>query len=146
MSYLMRRDERESSLPDLFNRVFGSDFFGDFFEGDVPAINVKEKKKRYELEVSVPGFEKEDFEVKVEKNILTISGERTHQTEESEGEEKGRLLRKEFSSRSFCRSFTLPENIDTESIAVKYRNGILDIKLPKMEKAEEELVKRIEIK
>lgn len=146
MSYLVRRQERESSLPDLFSRVFGSDFFSNFFEGDVPAINVKEKKNKYELAVSVPGFEKEDFNVKVERNVLTIAGEKTCKQEEKDKDDDTRILRQEFSSSSFSRSFSLPENIDTDKIDVVHKNGVLNITLPKMEKAKEDSVKTIEIK
>ncbi|MCD7962803.1 MAG: Hsp20/alpha crystallin family protein [Rikenellaceae bacterium] len=114
------------------------------FDGDLPATNVTENDKEFKLALSVPGYSKEDFKVHVDKNILTISAKK-----ESKNEEKGeneKILRQEFKSSSFRRSFTLPEDIDTENISAKQNDGILEIVFPKQEKAQEENVKKIEIK
>lgn len=144
MSDLMKKREEERSLPGMFNRLMGQDFFGDFFEGDVPAINVKESKRKFAMEISTPGFDKKDLDVEVNGNILTISGR--HSAEHEEKDEDERVLRREFSSRSFSRSFILPENVEAGKIDVKQKNGILVIDLPKLQEVEKEKVKKLEIK
>lgn len=146
MSNLMKTHDREKEvyLPDLLNRFFGNEFFYNSFDGDVPAINVKENKKAFTLEVSVPGYSKDDFSVNVNKNILTISGKKT--VEKEEKDEESKILRQEFSSSAFSRSFTLPEHIETDHIDATQKNGILKITLPKLETAKEDKIKKIEIK
>jgi HSP20 family protein len=93
----------------------------------IAPVNIKETEKDYELEIVAPGFEKENFKVNLENNILTIEGEK--KTEEENKNEK--LVRREFKSQSFKRSFTVDENIDTENISAKYVNGVLTLNLPK---------------
>jgi len=79
------------------------------------------------LEVIAPGFEKEDFKINLEKNLLTISADK-----KSENEVKTeKHLRNEYKHQSFKRSFTIDEKINTETIDAKYVNGILTLNLPK---------------
>lgn len=111
-----------------------SDLFDDnwlktkFANGDwSPAINVVDNEGNYEIEVAAPGIKKDDFKVSVEKGLLTISGK----TESEQEEKKKNYTRKEFSSRSFSRSFTLPENVNDEDVNAKYDNGILKLTLTK---------------
>lgn len=144
MNGLMKRNERNGLFPSFFNRYWDNDFFNNFMESDVPAVNVKENKKEFKLEISVPGYEKGDISLNVENNVLTISAKKETKNEEKGEDEK--VLRQEFTSSSFYRSFTLPENIDTENILAKEKNGVLKISLPKMEKAPEDRRKKIEIK
>lgn len=92
-----------------------------------PAVNITEKEQHYELVFAVPGFEKNQFSIQTEQGILTISAT---QEERKEANENG-YLRKEFEIRSFKRSFTLDENIDNNSIAARYENGLLTVTLPK---------------
>lgn len=90
-------------------------------------VNVKEVENGYQLDLVAPGFDKEDFKVALDKNLLTISVEK--KSEEETKNEK--VLRQEYKYRSFKRSFTLDENIDAENIDVKYVNGVLSFTLPK---------------
>ena len=90
-------------------------------------VNIKETEKDYELEVIAPGFEKENFKVNLENNILTIEGEKNTEEENN----NGKSVRREFKSRSFKRSFTVDDKIDTENISAKYVNGVLTLNLPK---------------
>lgn len=143
MSNVMRWNEREL-LPSFFGRYRDNDFFNDSWEADLPAVNVKENKKEFKLEISAAGFDKGDFNVEVNKNIMTISARKEMTNEEKDKEDK--VLRQEFRSSSFSRSFTLPENVDTDHIVAKEKNGILSISLPKKDKAPEETKKKIEIK
>jgi len=93
-------------------------------------VNIKESENGYSLEVVAPGIAKEDFRLQVNDKVLTISFEQKKETEEKEN---GKWLRKEFKVRSFKRTFTLGEQVDTEKISAAYENGILHLDLPKKE-------------
>ncbi|MES2893067.1 MAG: Hsp20/alpha crystallin family protein [Bacteroidota bacterium] len=117
-------------MNDLFNdfpAALGKSVREDVF--NFPPVNITEKPASYVLEVAAPGWEKADFNVKLDGNLLTIS------TAKKEGAkvEGDKIVRKEFGSRSFKRSFTLDDKIDAASIAAKYENGILKLELPKKE-------------
>ena len=94
-------------------------------------VNIKESNSGYHLEVAAPGMNKENFDMAIEKKLLTISAEK--QTEQKKDDEK--FTRKEFSYTNFKRSFTLPENIDTNNIKAVYEHGILKVDLLKKEAA-----------
>ena len=94
----------------------------------VPA-NIHETKDGYHVELNAPGRNKEDFKVNLENGLLTISFEKKEETENKDY----KTVRKEFSLRSFKRSFTLDEKINTAGILAKYENGILKVYLPKKE-------------
>lgn len=96
---------------------------------NLPAVNTCETNDNYELEFNVPGRKKEDFKITIDKNILTVSFER----KEEQKDENKKYIKKEFSSRSFKRSFTLDEKINADAINAKYENGILFLTLPKKE-------------
>ncbi len=100
-------------------------------------VNIQETEKGYELHVVAPGIRKEDFKINVDKNVLTVSYEHKEETkEEGKDENLVKSLRTEYSVRSFKRSFTLNEKIDTTAIAAKYTDGILSVTLPKKENSE----------
>ncbi len=99
------------------------------FKASTPLVNIKESNSGYHLEVAAPGMSKENFDIAVDKNLLTISAEK--QTEQKKEEEK--FTRKEFSYTNFKRSFTLPENIDASNIKAVYEHGILKVDLLKKE-------------
>lgn len=143
MSTLIKKREKTERLPDFFN-FLGNDFFSNFSDGDVPAVNVKETKKAYMLEISAPGYSKKDFDIHVNNNILTISGKKTVEKEVKDDDSK--MLRQEFSSSSFSRSFTLPEHVETGNIDAMQKDGILKLTLPKLATAKEDKVKKIDIK
>ncbi len=95
---------------------------------DVPAMNVKEEKDAFIIDVAAPGMKREDFKVEIDRGVLMISAT----TEERKEEKTDTFRRQEFSYRDFKRSFWLPENIMAEQIVAHYENGILQLKLPKM--------------
>jgi HSP20 family protein len=103
-------------------------------------VNIKEIETGYELELVAPGYDKEEFKIKLDKNLLTISGEKK---KESEGT-ADKYIRKEYTNQVFERSFTVEETIDAENISAKYVNGILTLNLPKKAIVKEE-VKQINI-
>ena len=131
----------------IFNRGFGS-IMEDLLQNKkiradelvnedkmhVP-INIIENDTHYSLQVIAPGLKKEDIQLNLEKNILTISHE---QKEEESAEVKNKILRNEYKFKSFKRSFTLNDKIDTSGIEAKYNDGILNITLPKKENTEPE--------
>ncbi len=115
-------DDLFTELPVILNNGFNNSVRKE----SVP-VNVKETEGSYELEVVAPGFEKSDFKVNLEQQLLTVSAEK--QATETSGTEK--QIRKEYSFRSFKRSFTLDDKIDATKIEASYINGILRLNLPK---------------
>jgi HSP20 family protein len=120
-------------------------FFTDFFNlpttwgntstnsGSVLA-NVTQTPQAYFLELNVPGRNKEDFKINIEKGLLSVSFEK----KEEQKEEGVQAIRREFTFNNFKRSFSLDEKIDAGNIHAKYENGILKIELPKKEQVKEE--------
>lgn len=128
----------KSSFPSFpsFTDLFDDDWIKSKFKDgrNWPAINVIDHEKQYEVELAVPGFKKEDFEIGIENGVLTVAGK----TEKEDEEKKKNYTRKEFSSRSFRNSFTLPENADPNHIEAVYNNGVLQLFIRKTEKGNSE--------
>lgn len=122
-------------VDELLNGKFLNKDFAtsDFFGTSYAPVNISETKDGYNLEVVAPGFAKDDFKVKIDGPTLTISAEK--KTESKDENEKH--LRREFSFRSFSRSFTLDEKVEAAKINAKYENGVLHLTLPKKEAAQE---------
>ncbi|MEZ5047158.1 MAG: Hsp20/alpha crystallin family protein [Chitinophagaceae bacterium] len=121
----------ENVFPSLFN-LMDNFLLEDFTPSHrkTPAVNIEENEDHYLLQVLAPGLSKNDFSIGIEKDILTVSYEKN----EEKVEEKKTFIRREFSSNSFSRSFTLGEKIDAENIEANYENGILKITLAKSKK------------
>ena len=103
------------------------------WKGSVP-VNIKETEKNYIIEVVAPGFEKTDFKISLEQQLLTISTEKKNEVkEDSDNNRNEKQIRKEYSYRTFKRSFTLDEKTDGSNIDAKYVNGVLTLNLPKKE-------------
>jgi HSP20 family protein len=123
-------------------------FFDDNFwdqeryltSGNVP-VNVREKEHQYEMDVIAPGCRKEDFNINISDNMLTISFE---QKQQNTNQPDDTWVRNEYIQRSFVRSFTLDDSVDAGKISATYTDGILRLILPKSEKAKK-LSKQIEI-
>jgi HSP20 family protein len=129
------------------DNLFGNwmdNFFSDFNKSEIPVavpVNVKETESQYNLEVIAPGFEKNDFKISMENDLISISAEKKSDTLT----QNEKLLRKEYNFKSFKRTFTIDQTIDAKGIEAAYVNGILKITLPK--KAEEkQIIKEITIK
>lgn len=120
------------------SRMLNTPFFRN---GGVPAVNVKESAKAYELEVAAPGYRKEDLKVNVENGVLTIGSERKKETEE----EKNGYTRREFSYRSFQRAFRLPAGTDGDKVTANYVDGILRLSIPKVKAVPEKNGKEVRI-
>lgn len=119
-------------LNDVFDTFFNDNGLRKSFSSKTPSVNIAEKDNGYEIELATPGLKKDDFNISIEKNILTVSAETK---EEKEVEEK-KYNKREFNYTSFSRSFTLPENINEETIDAKYDNGVLSISLTKKEEVD----------
>lgn len=126
--------KRNSGLPmidTLLTDLWNTDkFFGDdFLQSPVlPAVNIKELDKGYEIEMAVPGFKKDDFKISIEKGMLTVSSERNEEKEEK----KHNYTRREFFYNNFKRSFSLPEDVDDETVRAEYKDGVLLLHLNKV--------------
>lgn len=96
----------------------------------MPAVNISENEKQYSLEVVAPGFSKEDFRLKVDDDVLSISAESRSEKQDGGGSER-EYTRREYSYSSFTRSFHLPDNVRDDSIKANYKDGVLRIDLPK---------------
>ena len=120
---------------------FNGDFPGWNLATRVPTVNIREKDKNYLLEMAVPGMTKNDFHIRVENNMLTISCEKKEETTEK----KSDYTRREFSFNSFSRSFNLPENCLPEKVDAKYENGLLMLVVPKKEMTAAKALKEIRV-
>jgi HSP20 family protein len=105
--------------------------------GFIPAVDVYEDEKKVVLKLEVPGIEEKDLDVSVEKNTLTVKGERKFEKEEKE-ENFHRIERR---YGSFYRAFTLPTTVDTESVAASYNAGVLKLELTKKPEAQPKQIK-----
>ncbi len=134
-------------------RSFDS-FFDNFFNNNMtdmigsdqrqftqPSVNIKETEDNFDIEVAAPGLTKEQFNIDVEDNVLTISAEQKSENEDS----NDNYTRREFSYSSFKRSFNLPDTIQDDAIEAKYEDGVLRLTLPKKEEAKPQPPRRIEI-
>ena len=118
--------EFPSGLMDFFSE--GRDW-GNGWTSKLPAVNITESDKAFNLELAAPGLEKKDFNLSIDNQQLTVSCEKEEKTETEEEQ----YTRKEFSYRSFTRSFTLPDSVEAEKIKAAYKDGVLRIELPKKE-------------
>lgn len=131
---------------DVFGKRF-SDIMDEFFSDAVatrqnsfaPSIDISETDKQYMIDVEVPGIKKDDIDLNIENNTLTISGERKFEKKE----DNKQYHRVESHYGSFSRSFTLPDNVKVDSISATYNNGILNITV---DKSEQQMKKQIKIK
>lgn len=113
-------------FDELFNELpaFGKTINNLF----TPAVNIVETADAYHLELNAPGRKKEDFNITVDKGLLTISYEKK---EEMKSEDV-KVVRREFNYQSFKRSFSVDDKINTEAIEAKYEDGLLKLLLPKV--------------
>ncbi len=129
-------------FPSVINEVLSNDFSKTFDKNFIPATNIAKLDEQYIIELVIPGFSKEEIKLNVENGKLIVSSE----FEEEKEEATKKFNVKEFTKKTFSRTFTLPKNeINEDQISAKYTNGILTISLPKLEKAKEKEPKLITI-
>ena len=137
--YRDRRFDIFNELLNTFNEAQTADEPREIMDF-VPAVNTREASDAYYIEVDLPGVKKEDVDVSVDKNVLTISGKREVSNEIKEDD----YYRVESAYGKFSRSFTLPENVDIEKIKASNEDGVLEIVIPKQEVIKD-TTKKIEI-
>ena len=139
--------------PVLHSNNWLSNAFDDFFNTDwmprmnstAPAVNVKENKDEYEMQLAAPGLKKEYCRISIddEGNLnVKIENKFENKEENKKDEKKEHYLRREFSYSNYEQSYTLPEDVDKEKISAKVEDGILNITLPKLAKEEEKKAQR----
>ena len=92
-----------------------------------PALNVLETENGFRLDLAVPGFDKSDFKLAIDKNVLTVSAKKEAESTEN----TAKFRRREFAFSAFERSFNLPETVDHDNVQATYQNGVLSIDLTK---------------
>ena len=132
------------TLQEEVNRLFSSSITPSFGEEGIgrgawnPNVDIYENKDQIVLEAELPGMNREDFELTVENNVITLRGERRFEKKD----DADNYHRVERAYGSFSRSFTLPQVVSGDGATAEYRNGVLRVTLPKREEAK---ARRIEI-
>jgi len=139
---LVKFNNRTRNSAPYFNNVFDS-LFNEAINKNltinkVPGVNILETENEYKIELAAPGLNKEDFQINLKKDTLSVWAEKKG----VEGEEKKDYTRREFDYVSFARSFVLPESVDADNISAEYVNGILNITIGKdVAKSQEKEIK-----
>ncbi len=144
---LIKRNET-NWLPSVFDDMFRTDWLGgttnvNSIGTSIPAVNIMETEDSFNVEVAAPGMTKEDFNIELDNDVLTISSEDKKEKETTD--KNGRFTRKEFSYSTFKRAFSLPDSVDSAKISASYNNGVLEIALPKKEEAKVQAKRLIDI-
>jgi HSP20 family protein len=146
---VIKRNGWQPVMPGLFNDFFTRDLWdwglsnNSVTNTTIPSVNIKETNDNFEVEVAAPGMKKEDFRVELDGNMLTISSERSDESNEKDGEN---YSRREFSYQSFQRKFQLPKDVvDADKIEARYENGLLHLVIPKKEEAKQKPPRMIQI-
>jgi len=135
-------------LPTVFDDMFKTDWLGgttnvNSIGTSIPAVNIMETEDSFNVEVAAPGKAKEDFNIELDNDVLTISAEEKKEMDSTD--KNGRFTRKEFSYSNFKRAFSLPDSVDNTKISAAYKNGVLEIALPKKEEAKVQAKRLIDI-
>jgi HSP20 family protein len=120
---------------------FWNDMANETSDRQVPQANIVETGSDFRIELSAPGFSRDDFKIRLEEQILQISGA----VKESQVKEGERFVRKEFGTKPFSRSFRLSDAVDSSRITAQVNHGILQVTIPKMEEVKAKPAKDIAI-
>ncbi|HTE09328.1 MAG TPA: Hsp20/alpha crystallin family protein [Chitinophagaceae bacterium] len=142
---------RGLSFGNVFDNIFqnslqrfvNDDWADENFVQDNVPVNIRETDKAYQMDVVAPGCKKEDFNINISNNLLTVSFEQKE--EKNQQDEDAGWVRNEYRKRSFSRSFSLDDTVDVNKINASYTDGILHVMLPKNEKAQK-ITRNIDIK
>jgi len=127
-------------FSDLMRDFFGNEGYCDDYNA-IPEANISEDDNKYQIELAVPGLEKKEIKVEIDKDILKVR----HESQEKKENENQRYSRREFLYKGFTRTFIIPESVDDSKLKAKYENGILILELPKKPKSEVEQKREIRI-
>jgi HSP20 family protein len=131
-------------LNDTFKTVFNSPLFSNWenpASNYNPKVRISENRDNFNIKMELPGLSKEDVKISVENNVLTVNGTKKDETKT----EDTNMILNEIYFGEFSRNFNLSKDINIEAIDAEYKDGILNITLPKIEEAKP-LVKEINIK
>lgn len=118
-------------FSDVLESVFNEPGFNERPTLSVPAVNIAENENEFKIELAVPGLNKEDFKISLNKQILTVSASK----EAKDATEAKKYSKREYNYGSFTRSFNLPESVDYSKIDAAYQAGILTLTVAKKEEA-----------
>ena len=129
---------------ELYNRFFNDERrdCNQFFA--VPPANIIEGQEDYRIDIAIPGFEKSDFDIELNEDLLTISLGKDDNKEKHKDEENSYVMR-EFNFNTFKRSFKISKNIDRDKIEATYKDGILELRLPIKEEVLKNTNRSIEV-
>ena len=121
-----------SFIDSLFNDIMGNTP-SVMCTASAPRVDVKEEDNAYTLEMELPGRSEKDVDIELDHDNLTIASktEETKESKEDKKDKKTKYILKERRSSNFERRFTLPADVDTESISANFKNGILTINMQK---------------
>ena len=130
-------DSLQREMNRLFDDIFAPSPTRNRISAFTPAAELTEKGETYHLKLELPGIRKEDLDIEVTSETVSVRGDRKSATET---EETG-VTRSEFHYGSFHRVISLPGRIDHQSVVADYQDGILDLTLPKAEEEKHKIVK-----
>lgn len=137
--------KKDSYFPSVWNDLFNNDWVtfpeSSYNNGKFPPVNIANNEKDFTIELAAPGKKKEDFDISLDDQMLTIQSEEKASNEVNEDN----YTRKEFSFSTFRRSFTLPEHVESEKIEATYKDGVLHIMIPKKLDNDKQKTKRISV-
>lgn len=133
---------RTKLFPSILDDLIDPDWNYGRQTFSVPAVNIKELDTHFEIELAIPGKNKNDFEIEIEDGLLSISSSLNNEQKE----DNSKLTRIEFDYNSFKRTFSIPESVDSSKIEATYKGGILKISLSKRDEALPEPKKLIKVR
>ncbi|MFD2146902.1 Hsp20/alpha crystallin family protein [Mucilaginibacter antarcticus] len=125
---------KEQKNNPFFNDVYSllnDSFLSEKAASRVPAANIFENDNQFDVELAIPGLNKEDIKISLDKSVLSVSADKKAET----ADENKKITKREFSFNAFSRSFTLPESADQTKIEADYTAGILKLTIAKKEEA-----------
>ncbi len=147
MRHITKRELRPFNPYRPFEQFFNNEM-ANFWSGDnfleTPAFNIIEGNDRYVIELAAPGLDKDDFNIEIKDQILTIKVQKEESKDAETTDNNTKYIKREFSFNQFSRSFTLDKTIAQNDIEATYDNGILRVSLKKA--VNPEIIKKIEIK
>lgn len=142
---LPRIFNEEPKMTSLFDSIFNDQMMPTFYRsasGGCSNVNILDNEKDITIEITAPGFKKEHVNIDLNNDVLTVSAK----VEEKNQEEEKNYIRREFCSREFSRSFSIPNYLDQEKVTASQDNGIISIVIPKKEQAIKKGPRQIKIR
>ena len=147
MTLIRRTNPLWPSLNTFFDDFLTKDYFDNRWTNfsntgtTIPSVNIVETQEDFQVEMAAPGMSKNDFNVELDNDTLTISSVK----EDTKEEQDRTYSRREFSYQAFSRSFYLPNTVEAEKIKAKYQDGVLRLLIPKKEEAKTKPVRQISV-